>query len=246
MKAGEFFPVPSIEEGSKFLAIQPHPDDIEICAGGFIALMRNKDKEVIYVTVTDGRLGTFDPRITPEELVRIRKKEAREAASVLGVEKHIFLDYVDGNYLSHEELRRDFIRLIREEKPDGILLPDPWLPYEAHLGHIQVGLAGAEAAMFSPLPHFKPEGSPHQLSFVAFYATNRPNTFVDITHYFEKKLEAIRQHKSQFPPSVFQIFSAYLDVKAKEWGEKKAMERAEAFKVLSIYHLHINVDAASC
>ena len=246
MKASEFFPIPSIEEGSKFLAIQPHPDDIEIFAGGFIALMRGENKEVIYVTVTDGRLGTPDPSLTPEELARIRKKETEEAASVLGVKKHIFLDYADGNYLSHEELRWDFIKLIREEKPDGILLPDPWLPYEAHLGHIQIGLAGAEAAIFSPFPHFKPEGSPHQVNFVAFYATNKPNTFIDITSCFEKKLEAIRQHKSQFPPPVFQVFSAYLDAKSKEWGEKKGAEKAEAFKVLSPYHLHVNVDAANC
>ena len=246
MKASEFFPVPSIEEGNKFLAIQPHPDDIEIFAGGFIALMRDKNKEVIYVTVTDGRLGTTDPNLTPGKLARIRKKEAKEAASVLGVKKHIFLDYADGDYLSHEELRQDFIRLIREEKPDGILLPDPWLPYEAHLGHIQVGLAGAEAAILSSLPHFKPEGSLHQVNFVAFYATNKPNTFIDITCYFEKKLEAIRQHKSQFPPPVFQVFGAYLDVKAKELGEEKGVEKAEAFKVLGPYHLHVNVDAASC
>lgn len=246
MKASEFFPIPNIEEGNKFLAIQPHPDDIEIFAGGFIALARDKNKEVTYVTVTDGRLGTLDPSLAPEELARIRKKEAKQAALVLGVKKHIFLDYADGDYLPHEELRQDLIKLIREEKPDGILLPDPWLPYEAHLGHIQVGLAGAEAAIFSSFPHFKPEGNPHQVNFVAFYATNKPNTFIDITSYFEKKLEAIRQHKSQFLPPVFQVFSAYLDVKAKEWGEKKGAEKAEAFKVLSLYHLHVNVDTADC
>ncbi len=246
MRASEFFPIPNIEEGSKFLAIQPHPDDIEIFAGGFIASMRDKGKEVIYVTVTDGRLGTFDPNITPGELATIRKKEAKKAASVLGVKKHIFLDYTDGDYLPHKELRQDFIELIRKEKPDGILLPDPWLPYEAHLGHIQIGLAGAEAVIFSIMPHFKPEGRPHQINFVAFYCTNTPNTFIDITSYFEKKLEAISQHKSQFPPPVFQVFSTYLDVKSKELGEKKGVEKAEAFKVISLYHLHVNVDTVNC
>jgi LmbE family N-acetylglucosaminyl deacetylase len=109
-----------------------------------------------------------------------------------------------------------------------------------------VGLAGAEAAIFSIMPHFKPEGSPHQVNFVAFYATNKPNTFIDITSHFEKKLEAIRQHKSQFPPPVFQVFSAYLDAKSREWSRKKDGEKAEAFKVLSPYHLHINVDAVNC
>jgi len=246
MKASEFFPIPNIEEGSKFLAIQPHPDDIEIFAGGFIASMRDKKKEVIYVTVTDGRLGTLDPGLTPEELATIRKKETKEAASVLGVKKHIFLGYTDGDYLSHEELRQDFIKLIRKEKPDGILLPDPWLPYEAHLQHTQIGLAGAEGAIFSIMPHFKPKGNPHQVNFIAFYCTNTPNTFIDITLYFEKKLEAIKKHKSQFSPPVFQVFSTYLDVKSKELGERKDMEKAEAFKVLSAYHLHVNVDTVNC
>ncbi|WP_258190512.1 PIG-L deacetylase family protein [Candidatus Hakubella thermalkaliphila] len=226
--------------------MQLHPDDIEIFAGGFVALMRERGKEVIYVTVTDGGMGTFDPELSPGELVVIRRREAQEAASVLGADKHIFLGYPDTDVLSHRELREKFIKLLREEKPDGILLPDPWLPYEAHLGHVIVGLAGAEAVLFSPMPLFEPKGVPRRVSFVAFYATHRPNIFIDITSKWEKKLEAIKRHKSQFPPEVFSPFFRYLEMKAKEWGEGKGFEKAEAFKVLTPYHLHGNVDTLEC
>ncbi|GFP20684.1 diacetylchitobiose deacetylase [Candidatus Hakubella thermalkaliphila] len=123
-----------------------------------MALMRERGKEVIYVTVTDGGMGTFDPELSPGELVVIRRREAQEAASVLGADKHIFLGYPDTDVLSHRELREKFIKLLREEKPDGILLPDPWLPYEAHLGMGMRSLAFIWFAdllfqEFYPFPH---------------------------------------------------------------------------------------------
>ncbi|MBT9170813.1 MAG: putative N-acetyl-alpha-D-glucosaminyl L-malate deacetylase 2 [Actinobacteria bacterium] len=246
MRARDIIVIPKMEDGDKFLIIQPHPDDAELFAGGFVALMRERKKEVVYVTVTDGAMGTWDPELKPEDLIRIRRREAEEAASVLGVSRLIFLGYPDADSLSHKELRKVFIRLIREERPDGLLLPDPWLPYEAHSGHVVVGLAGAEAVLFSPLPHFEPKGVTHQLSFVAFYATHRPNTFVDVTSLWEKKLEAIKKHESQFSPQLFQKLSLYLGLRSKEWGEGKGMEKAEAFKVLTPSHLHANVDTLEC
>lgn len=243
MQAKHLIPIPKIEEGHKFLIVQPHPDDADIYAGGFTASMIEKGKEVIYVTVTDGAMGTIDPVLKPDNLVIIRRREAESSASTLGVNRVIFLGYPDADVLSHRELRRELIGLIRKEKPCGLFLPDPWLPYEAHTGHVIVGLAGAEAALFSPLPHFEPKGEPHELKFVAFYTSHKPNTFIDITPFWEKKLEAISKHKSQFPPDIFRMLSIYLEIKSREWGEGKGMEKAEAFKVLTLYHLHGNVDA---
>ncbi len=241
-KVKYLIPIPKIEEGHKFLIVQPHPDDADIYAGGFAASMIEKGKEVVYVTVTDGAMGTTDRTLKPVELATIRRSEAETSAKTLGVNRLIFLGYPDADAITHKELRRDFIGLIRQEKPDGILLPDPWLPYEAHTGHVIVGLAGAEAALFSPLPHFEPKGEPHELKLVAFYTSHKPNTFVDITPFWEKKLKAISMHKSQFSPDLFKLFSIYLEVMSREWGEDGGFEKAEAFKVLTLYHLHGNVD----
>lgn len=243
METKYLIPIPKIDEGNKFIIIQPHPDDADIYVGGFAISMLEKGKEVIYLTVSEGALGTTKSHLKPQNLIKIRQKESEKSAKVIGITKNIKFGYPSTDYLTHKKLRTEFIGVFREEKPDGIFLPDPWLPYEAHQGHIIVGLAGAEAALFSPLPNYEPKGIGHDLKFIAFYASHKPNTFFEITEYWERKLIAINKHKSQFSPEIFKLLTQYLEVKSEEWGRLGGYKKAEAFKVLSPYHLHGNVDS---
>jgi LmbE family N-acetylglucosaminyl deacetylase len=68
------------------LIVAPHPDDESIGCGGLIALLRQRGVEVKVVIVTDGT-GSH-PHSTshpPERLAALRRDEAVEALSVLGV-----------------------------------------------------------------------------------------------------------------------------------------------------------------
>ncbi|MBT9129806.1 MAG: N-acetyl-alpha-D-glucosaminyl L-malate deacetylase 1 [candidate division WS2 bacterium] len=243
MKVKDLLPIPDIELSKKILAVQPHPDDLELFAGGTLAKMADKGMEITYITVTNGGYGTYDKNISPEVLTNIRKIEAKSASSLLGIAEHVFLEYTDSEVIDHKSLRNQLIHLIRNNKPEGIFLPDPWLPYEAHQGHVITGLAGAEAAIFSSLPHLEPTTPVHELKFIVFYATHRPNTYIDISSYWERKIEAIKCHKSQFNEDVFTLLSLYLSLKASEYGAYLDVEKAEAFKVLTPLHLHANTDS---
>lgn len=227
----------------RVLCIQPHPDDTDIAAGGTIAKLVKKGITVIYVTLTDGRLGTVDPQMWPEKLAALRRKEQEEAARILGVKELVWLNYRDTELLPTLEVRWELIRLIRKYKPDMIMTPDPWLTYEAHPDHRATGLLAAEAAYFSPLPHSLPGGleeglSPHGPRYVAFYWTRKPNTFIDVTDYIDVKLKAVMSHKTQMGDSpVFeQLLKAYMRV----IGKLANYKYAEAFKVLTPQHLHSN------
>ena len=78
-------PVPKIESFQRYLFVGPHPDDIEIGAGGAIAALRKMGKEISFVICTDGRYGMehAPSGTTPEELIEIRKQESIASAKVL-------------------------------------------------------------------------------------------------------------------------------------------------------------------
>jgi LmbE family N-acetylglucosaminyl deacetylase len=227
---------------NRVLCVAPHPDDCEFGVGGTIASLSRKGKRVYMVIATDGSLGTSDPAIAPQRLAEVRRQEQEEAASVLGVEKVMWLGYRDGYMPYDKEARTKLITLIRLLKPELVFAPDAWLPYEAHLDHRNTGLVTAEAVLFASLPHYTEENlitglEPWHVSYIAFYYTSRPNTFYDITDTIEVKLEALKAHKSQVS-SNWGYWEALLRYLAILYGKKIGVKYAEAFKLLPTSLLH--------
>lgn len=126
------------------IVFSPHPDDETLGCGGTIAKMIKSGREVYIVFMTDGRnshkyvLGIHD-NPSPEELALIRKREAFNAAKVLGVNesKLIFLDFEDGS------LKRNISNIKREVKKILIAInpSDVYIPLnDAHEDHIITNL----------------------------------------------------------------------------------------------------------
>ncbi len=246
-----FFPVPDLFKSDHLLCIQPHPDDLEIGAGATVAKLNQAGVKTTWLTVTDGSAGTYDPTVNRNELARIRRSETEEAASLLGTADMIWLGFADGGTLSYEKARSEITAVIRKLKPDAVLVCDPWLPYEAHSDHIRTGLAAAEAAFLSHMPYFCPENltgglEPHKVEAVAFYYTAYPNTYIDVSDYWDQKLAAIGCHVSQFPPEKGKLLKDYLTARAREKAHERGCEMVETLKVLSTNHLHIFEAAWQC
>jgi len=245
-------------KAQKVLCIQPHPDDTEWGAGGTVALLSRAGAEVVYVTVTDGSWGTMDPDLDRERLVETRRQEQVTAAGILGVEELVWLDFPDGHVPrgSGPVLTKHLVRLIRAYRPDCVLTPDPWLPYEAHPDHRNTGLAAAAAMLFSGLaPAHREDGLElHTPEMIAFYNTARPNTWVDIGATWADKEAALEAHESQFGNPVGQMQKAFVRIQAEELAARGRaagvlgddVSLAEAFKVLGCLHLHCNWEAINC
>lgn len=244
MEIKDLLKVPDIEKCESILCVQPHPDDNEIGAAATIAKLASLGCKITYLTVTDGCMGTLDPAQKPEELVAIRKKEVEKSAAFLGVSQTIFLNFADGSFADERLLFQGIVSVIRQVKPEFVMTVDPFLPYEAHPDHRRVGMAAAEACLFSQFPGFKSDGEAGvwAVKGIAFHSTAYPNTFIDIDRTWDKKLAAISLHESQFPPQSLQMLGYYLDIKSQLYAQGKSFSRAEAFKVLTTDHLHMNVD----
>lgn len=227
---------------NKVVCIAPHPDDCEVGAGGTIASLTSKGKEVFIVVATDGSLGTSDPGIPPQRLAEIRREEQEEAAKLLGVKKVYWLGYKDGYMPYDKEARAKLITLIRLLKPDLILAPDPWLPYEAHVDHRNTGLLAFEAAAFSSLPHYIEENivagiSPWHVRYLALYFTSKPNFYYDISETMELKLQALKKHRSQFEAG-WSYWETIMKFLSALYGKKINARYAEAFKLIPTPLIH--------
>lgn len=234
-------PRPDILTARRLLAVQPHPDDNEIGAGALLARLCALGCVVRYVTVTDGAMGTADAALAPAELARRRLAEADAAAAVLGVDggRHLgHRDLVEGPMPS---LRQELLGEIAAFDPDFLLTCDPWLPYESHPDHRNVGLAVAEAACFIGFPHVPgaPRAAVRQPA-VAFYATAHPNVRIAAGEFWERKWQAIAEHRSQFDPVGLLQLRAL--VEEQSTGEEGPYE---AFKVLHPVYLHFNPAAVT-
>jgi len=183
------------------LVFAPHPDDAEYYAGGTLAGWIASGSRVILVTVTDGSKGSFAH--PSEQLAEMRHAEAQAAAQALGAEAPLFLGYPDFELdtLPAGQIRRDFIRLLRQHRPDVRVAEDAFAQGETHPDHRVVARAALEASNYAMLPRLYPELGlePYAVPEKYYYSEDpaRWNKIVDISATFEHKMAAMAAHKSQ-------------------------------------------------
>jgi LmbE family N-acetylglucosaminyl deacetylase len=190
------------------LVLLAHPDDPEYFCGGTVAVWADAGAELTYCLVTSGEKGSDDLDVDGHELARRREAEQRAAAQVLGVRTVHFLGLPDGMLEPDLDLRREMARAIRRFQPDIVVTCDPTMLFTLgrglnHPDHRAVGLATLDAvypaAGSGPFfPELLTEGlTPHKVSRVFLAGTQNPDTTVDISSTLERKLEALRCHRSQ-------------------------------------------------
>ncbi len=195
---------------ARVLVVLAHPDDPEYFCGGTVARWAAEGLDVTYCLVTSGDKGADGAEVDARELAHRREGEQQAAADVLGVRHVIFLRREDGTLEPDLGLRRDIVRVIRQARPDILITCDPTTLFPRrtrinHADHRAVGLATIDAvypaagsALF--FPELLAEGlTPHKVRQVYLAGSQNPDTAVDITDHLDRKLEALRCHRSQIP-----------------------------------------------
>jgi LmbE family N-acetylglucosaminyl deacetylase len=138
-----------------------HPDDEAIGTGGTIAKAVRDGHRVVLVTATRGEHGEYpEGFLHPGQSLReVREAEMAEAVKVLGVDRHVFLGYVDSGMMGTpendapdsfwqadtEEAARKFAAILIEEGADVVTMYDENGIY-GHPDHIKVWQVGTRAA----------------------------------------------------------------------------------------------------
>jgi LmbE family N-acetylglucosaminyl deacetylase len=220
---------------AQVIVITPHPDDAEFGVAGTVARWVTEGKIVIYVVCTSGDKGTSDPNITPDELVGIREQEQLAATKILGVDKVIFLRYPDQALEDTPEFRKDLVRLIRLYRPETVVTADPYRRYIWHRDHRITGQVTLDAVFpyardRLTYPDLIKDGlEPHKVREVLLWGTEDPNYYSDITDTFDKKVAALRCHRSQIKDNLSSVMEDMMRQRAKEIAQEEDFELAESF-----------------
>lgn len=182
----------------RVLAVGAHPDDLEIRCGGTLARFAEEGHHVMMAHATNGNKGHVS--IPPDELAKIREKEARAAADVIGAEL-FWLDFPDAELFYDKETRLKFVDVIRQARPDLILTH--W--YEAyHPDHMVTSQLTCGASYISTVPHIKTDHPPAEFVPQIYYfevdysVESAAAEYVDITGVYEKKRKMLGAHESQY------------------------------------------------
>jgi bacillithiol biosynthesis deacetylase BshB1 len=174
------------------LAIAAHRDDVEQTCGGTLLKMAERGHPTGILDLTRGEMGT---RGTAED----RAREAEEATRILRVGWRRALDIPDGCVENTWENRLKIAHVIRETRPQVVILPY-W--QGRHPDHYTASVLGYEACFLAGLAKLDADALPPHRPFKIVYATLyydvRPTFVVDITEQFEARLESILAYKSQF------------------------------------------------
>jgi len=178
------------------LVLAAHPDDAELGCGGTIVKHIALGHKVGIVDFTRGELGT-------RGTIQTREKEGAESAKILGISARANLGLRDGFFTNSQEEQLTVVRAIRKYQPDIILAN---AIYDRHPDHGKASDLAFEATFLSGLS--KVETSLDGKAQVAWrpkalyhYVQSqyiKPDLIVDVSEFWEKKMEAIRAFKTQF------------------------------------------------
>lgn len=190
------------------LVVVAHPDDIDFGMSGTVAALVAAGTRVHYAIATSGEAGPPEDA-DRGELAATREREQRAAAAAVGVRADDvrFLGQPDGHLEANLALRAVIARVIRQVRPDLVLVQSPqrrWDHiYASHPDHLAV----AEATMAAVYPdarnphahvHLLAEGhEPHAVPEVWVVGLARPDVLIDITPVIDRKVAALSSHDSQ-------------------------------------------------
>jgi LmbE family N-acetylglucosaminyl deacetylase len=210
---------------TRFMVITAHPD------------------EAWLVCCTSGDQGGEDPDADPLALAAVREAEQEAAAAIIGYRGVSFLHQPDGALANELALREMLVREIRTFRPDAVLATDPETLFFGdggvnHTDHRAAGLAAVDAvypAARNPMafPSLARSGlAAHVVRRLYLFWSNHPNAWVDITATLDRKIDALRAHRSQLrdPEALAERIRTW----AAEEGNTIRADAGEALRVIVI------------
>lgn len=181
------------------LAIGAHPDDVDEHVGGTLLKYAKAGHRIFIALTTSGNTGSNEKR-NPKEIERFREAEASESAKIYGAEIR-FLRADDERLLDTDEMRTKVLDAMRWANPDVIFThsasdesTDHWMTSKL-VRAMMLSLPGCNQRSSE-----KPCAKMPSLFLWENDAgiDSLPEVYVDISDEFEKKVEAMGCHRSQF------------------------------------------------
>jgi LmbE family N-acetylglucosaminyl deacetylase len=191
---------------TRILAIHAHPDDVEILAGGTMALLADRGHALTIATFTPGDCGSRE--MGPEEIGAVRRAEAARSAARIGA-AYMCLEMRDLAIFNSDTSRRVVVEALRRTRPQIVLTSSP----VDYLGdHEAASLLVRDACFAAPAPNYTTgaedpapaiDAIPHLYWMDPIGGEDRegrpvaPDFVVNVAETFGCKREMLAEHASQ-------------------------------------------------
>jgi LmbE family N-acetylglucosaminyl deacetylase len=223
----------------RILAIGAHPDDLEILAGGTLALYARAGHEITMAVATNGNVGS--PTLEPREIAEIRHAEAQRSADLIGATL-AWMDFDDEWLFNDRPTRERFIDVIRAARPDVVLAHSPtdYHPDHRNAGQVTIDarIPSAVRLVQTTLP--AAERIPHLFLMDCVGGIDFvPEAYVDVTDTMELKEKMLLCHESQdaWLRAIYDDmdYVSFMREHAGRRGEECGRRWAEAFRDVKSY-----------
>lgn len=214
------------------LAVGAHAGDAELTSGPLLVHQQQRGDRIVILHMSLGERG--HPGMAPAEYAEQKRREAEEAASVIGAEVR-FGPYQDGSVPDDEEARRYVAEIIRQVKPAYVLTH--WKE-SLHRDHTATNAIVEDAVLLASLQDAGLPDPPFRGVRGIYYAENwedagefRPYVYVDVSaaeatwREAVLKYEFVRGDISSFP------YLDYYEALHVVRGAEARTERAVAFEI---------------
>ena len=215
------------------LVFGPHPDDIEIGAGGSVAKHARLGHQVGLCDLTAGEMGsngTVDERLA----------EAESARAALGAAWRVNLRLPDRAIGSSPDHQRAVAGLVRWEGRSAGAVPY-WS--DRHPDHVSASELLTEAIFSAGLRRFAAPGEAWKPEWICYYFINdhvAPSFVIDVSDDYDVKRRALACHVTQFAPGgpdavqtrlTSSRFQQLIESRDAQFGAQAGVAFAEGFVV---------------
>ena len=218
------------------LAFGAHPDDVELGCAATLSKEIANGKKVGIIDLTRGELGTRGS-------AELRKEEASNSASILGVSVRENLGFADGFFINDKEHQLKIIEVLRKYQPEIVLCN---AIEDRHIDHGKGSKLVSDACFLSGLEKIttqlggksQEKWRPNQVYHYIQWKTIQPDFVVDISGFMKTKLASVMAYSSQFfdpnskepeTPISSKNFTDSIEYRARDLGRLIGVEYAEGF-----------------
>ncbi len=175
------------------LCIGAHSDDIEIGMGATIAKYVNEGKKIIGITFSFGE-GS-NPLFKEDVVIKQRLEEVGNVNKLLGIKERIFIGIQDGKIMKHVDDKEVIIRIenfIEKYKPSKIFTHAENDPHKDHKAVMKIVTKAVDNLKKNYEVYTFDVWNPFNI-----FRSHKPKMYVDVSEYFDKKIDALKLFKSQ-------------------------------------------------
>ena len=217
-----------------------HADDAEIGMAGTILKHTAAGLSVGICDLTEAEMSS-------NGTVELRKREAEEAARVMGLAVRSNLGLPDRGLFATPGNIETVTAEIRKYSPSVVFAPY-W--EDRHPDHVACSRLVEEAVFNAKLRRYMPALPPVRVDELYFYFINdlaKADVIVDVSPYYDKKVEALSCYRSQFEKTdkdsvVTPLTEGYIErVRARDalLGQRQFIPYAEGFASKTPYVVHL-------